>query len=88
MRWHLWEIDLIFASGLPPGWLSSEKGTNERGVSLLVEGIQVCPGRDQLPHTLCAFGAQDSETTLGQIDSFYRQLPYKCHLEEMASVED
>ena len=19
-RWHLWEIDLIFAPGLPPGW--------------------------------------------------------------------
>ena len=23
-RWHLWEIDLIFASELPPGWRNLE----------------------------------------------------------------
>ena len=28
------------------------------------------------------------ETTQGQMDDFLRQLPYKCHLEEVASVED
>ena len=24
--WHLWEIDLMFAPGLPPGWHPLEKG--------------------------------------------------------------
>ena len=33
---------------------------DERGVALVVQGVQVCPGRDQLPHTLCTFGAQGS----------------------------
>ena len=28
------------------------------------------------------------EATQGQIDSFFSQLPYKCHLEEVASVGD
>ena len=28
------------------------------------------------------------ETTQGQIDGFFSQLPYKCHLKEVASVGD
>jgi len=28
------------------------------------------------------------EATHGQIDGFFSQLPYKCHLEEVASVGD
>ena len=28
------------------------------------------------------------EATQGQMDGFCSQLPYKCHLEEVASVED
>jgi len=28
------------------------------------------------------------EATQGQIDGFFSQLPYKCHLEEVASVGD
>ena len=28
------------------------------------------------------------EATQGQMDGFFSQLPYKCHLEEVASVGD
>ena len=28
------------------------------------------------------------EATQGQIDGFFSQLPYKCHLEEVASVRN
>ena len=27
--WHLWEIDLIFAPGLPPGWCGALSGGEE-----------------------------------------------------------
>ena len=38
------------------------------------------PEQKVLNHTL--------EATLGQMDGFFSQLPYKCHLEEVASVGD
>ena len=28
--WHLWEIDLKFAPGLPPGWQTPAKNTAQR----------------------------------------------------------
>jgi len=36
-RWHLWEVDLRFASGLPPGWLYLVQGddTTEADIDLL-----------------------------------------------------
>ena len=30
-RWHLWEIDLRFASGLPPGWVTMETNLTPKG---------------------------------------------------------
>ena len=35
-------------------------------------------------------GARDAtlEATQGQMDGFLSELPYKCYLEEVASVED
>jgi len=37
--WHLWEIDLIFASGLPPGW----------GVAFEGLGLEFCLGKPDTP---------------------------------------
>ena len=45
---------------------------------------------------LGAVGAEGAElgarvalkATQGQMDGFFSQLPYKCHLEEVASVKD
>ena len=30
LGWHLWEIDLTFAPGFPPGWLANCIGTVEQ----------------------------------------------------------
>ena len=44
-RWHLWEIDLRFAPGLPPGWPSTQpprasiEGRASSGCSLVVQGV-------------------------------------------------
>ena len=38
--WHLWEIDLRFAPGLPPGWLPHSASRN-----VLAVGVRIWGGR-------------------------------------------
>ena len=40
------------------------------------------------PISLHSISLPTLEATQGQIDSFFGQLPYKCYLEEVASVGD
>ena len=35
--WHLWEIDLRFATGLPPGWVGSSK--NQKDLTAVVRSF-------------------------------------------------
>ena len=37
---------------------------------------------------MCRVGHCILEATQGQINGFFSQLPYKCHLEEVTSVSD
>jgi len=39
--WHLWEIDLIFAPGLPPGWRFSGLSTESQGQNLVLTVLNV-----------------------------------------------
>ena len=32
--WHLWELDLRFSSGLPPGWVGMRTCTSQQGLLL------------------------------------------------------
>ena len=48
------------------------------------------PGPTSTAATLRASGQVKTtqETTQGRIDGFFSQLPFKCYLPEVASVED
>ena len=62
------------------GWgVHAGAGTRARA-GLRVWGVAAC----------CTLvrSVTDLEATQGQMDGFFSQLPYKCHLEEVASVGD
>ena len=51
-RWHLWEIDLRFALGLPPGWFQAQRqgGAGKSHLELGPGGEVVCaPGAKPVP---------------------------------------
>ena len=39
--WHLWEIDLRFAPGLPPGWIASSGGGMHYGHVGTIDGTSL-----------------------------------------------
>jgi len=49
--------------------------------------LQVCPANVNRHNSFVAAFAT-LEATQGQMDGFFSQLPYKCYLEEVASVGD
>ena len=48
-------------------------------------GVRACFGEAGARATIVAAAL---EATQGQMDGFFRQLPYKCHLQKVASVGD
>jgi hypothetical protein len=58
----------------------------------LSPGVQPDVARKRKAGDLVVEGEQEAnvglEATQGQMDGFFSQLPYECHLEEVASVGD
>jgi hypothetical protein len=65
----------------------AQRGVGHAGVLETFSEQARCHPRPRLSPTQCC-SVPTPETTSGQIDGFFSQLPYKCHLPEVASVGD
>ena len=65
--WHLWEIDLRFAPGLPPGWVVTMPSTPEEPFSFFSEAgsylrlIDSCISQAQGPSRTCNESEEEEE---------------------------